>query len=900
MTQTHFSVETPSVSDIVKASQGRWLYILANLGITVPDNHKHGACPKCGGKDRFRFDDKNGKGTWFCNQCGHGDGLDLVKLVTGKETKTACQEVNKIILLPAFKEIAPTPIKKVSAKKGIEHYEKIKAFCSLGESQYLINKGLANHQCLITRQQYTQGEFSFPVGSLLLPLVDTDSVIKGGQLISLNGEKSLLSGSTLSGSFIIVRQPEKKPLEQIVITEGFATGLSLSKCLDALIVASVSATNLVKVAQQLRAQYPDAKIIIAGDNDFVDGKDNTGKMWAERAGKAVDGWVTLPPTHYKADWDDFRQENSLEKLKEAFFEEMTYYGKDRTRLPQGFRLTQEYLWFDKQITKSDGDIEVRNIKISSPIKVTAITCDADGSNYGRLLEWEDTYGNCRKWAMPMEMLSGSGEELRRVLLVNGLSYINISGQARAHLMEYISLCRPERKVTCVNKTGWHGNVYVLQDEVVGNGADSVILQTSSVQGKDFRVSGTSEQWREHIGKYCVGNARLAFSVSLAFASPLLRLAGVGGGGYHLKGESTDGKTTTMKVASSVCGGTDYWYTWRATGNALEGTACRRNDATLMLDEIREVDGREAGNIAYMLANGQGKARAKTDGSVRETNRWNLLFLSTGELSLVEHASNAGERTYAGVEVRMIQIPSDSGKYGVFEDLHHFTSGKAIAEYLEHAVTRYHGTPFRDWLKYITNNLSDVSNTAKALLKEYTTKLMPENAGNQVGRAITRFALVAMAGEMATRAGITGWKEGEAFISAKKCLSAWMKERGHTANQEDMTALEQVSDFISRHQFSRFADWYDEYSRPASMMGFRRVEKDTGNGESSITFYVLPTAWKEICKGFDARKVVRLCVEKGWLETGKDGKTQTSIRLPEIGVKRVYVFNSDVLGCSEIE
>ncbi|WP_109849711.1 DUF927 domain-containing protein [Proteus sp. CA142267] len=900
MTQTHFSAETPSVTDIVKASQGRWLYILANLGITVPDNHKHGACPKCGGKDRFRFDDKNGKGTWFCNQCGHGDGLDLVKLVTGKETKTACQEVNKIILLPAFKEIAPTPIKKVSAKKGIEHYEKIKAFCSLGESQYLINKGLANHQCLITRQQYTQGEFNFPVGSLLLPLVDTDSVIKGGQLISLNGEKSLLSGSTLSGSFIVVRQPEKKPLEQIVITEGFATGLSLSKCLDALIVASVSATNLVKVAQQLRAQYPEIKIIIAGDNDFVDGKDNTGKIWAERAGKAVDGWVTLPPTHYKADWDDFRQENSLEKLKEAFFEEMTYYGKDRTRLPQGFRLTQEYLWFDKQITKSDGDIEVRNIKISSPIKVTAITCDADGSNYGRLLEWEDTYGNCRKWAMPMEMLSGSGEELRRVLLVNGLSYINISGQARAHLMEYISLCRPERKVTCVNKTGWHGNVYVLQDEVVGNGADSVILQTSSVQGKDFRVSGTSEQWREHIGKYCVGNARLAFSVSLAFASPLLRLAGVGGGGYHLKGESTDGKTTTMKVASSVCGGTDYWYTWRATGNALEGTACRRNDATLMLDEIREVDGREAGNIAYMLANGQGKARAKTDGSVRETNRWNLLFLSTGELSLVEHASNAGERTYAGVEVRMIQIPSDSGKYGVFEDLHHFASGKAIAEYLEHAVTRYHGTPFRDWLKYITNNLSDVSNTAKALLKEYTTKLMPENAGNQVGRAITRFALVAMAGEMATRAGITGWKEGEAFISAKKCLSAWMKERGHTANQEDMTALEQVSDFISRHQFSRFADWYDEYSRPASMMGFRRVEKDTGNGESSITFYVLPTAWKEICKGFDARKVVRLCVEKGWLETGKDGKTQTSIRLPEIGVKRVYVFNSDVLGCSEIE
>lgn len=122
---------------------------------------------------------------------------------------------------------------------------------------------------------------------------------------------------------------------------------------------------------------------------------------------------------------------------------------------------------------------------------------------------------------------------------------------------------------------------------------------------------------------------MAFSVSLAFASPLQRLVGMSGGGYHLKGESTDGKTATMQVAASVCGGTDFWHTWRSTGNALEGTASRRNDATLMLDEIREVDGREAGNIAYMLANGQGKGRARTDGSVRETNRWNLLFYLLG-------------------------------------------------------------------------------------------------------------------------------------------------------------------------------------------------------------------------------------------------------------------------------
>jgi hypothetical protein len=37
--------------------------------------NRHQACPVCGGSDRFRFDDKEGRGTWFCNQCGAGDGL---------------------------------------------------------------------------------------------------------------------------------------------------------------------------------------------------------------------------------------------------------------------------------------------------------------------------------------------------------------------------------------------------------------------------------------------------------------------------------------------------------------------------------------------------------------------------------------------------------------------------------------------------------------------------------------------------------------------------------------------------------------------------------------------------------------------------------------------------------
>lgn len=61
---------------------GNWKNVLNGM---IPGevrlDGKHSPCPCCGGKDRFRFDDKNGDGTWICNQCGNGDGIELVKRI---------------------------------------------------------------------------------------------------------------------------------------------------------------------------------------------------------------------------------------------------------------------------------------------------------------------------------------------------------------------------------------------------------------------------------------------------------------------------------------------------------------------------------------------------------------------------------------------------------------------------------------------------------------------------------------------------------------------------------------------------------------------------------------------------------------------------------------------------
>lgn len=887
-----------NISQLTASASGMWDSIIKRLGINVPAGGLHGPCPACGGKDRFRFDDKDGRGTWFCNQCGHGDGLDLVKMVLSLDTVSAAGRIAE--LLPGISpSVPPAPARKKGGNEGHPHeyWQHLFTRTQNGESEYLSARGLVGYELPLTVQEMKAAGGVFPAGSLLLPLTDAEGRMTGAQLIGPDKTKGLCAGTRKKGRFISVGPFPVDVPERVIISEGFASALSASLLSDGWSISALDKGNLKDVAEQLRFKWPDVQIIIAGDNDFVDGKPNQGKEFAIKAALAVKGWLTIPPGRIKADWDDYRREFGIQRAREAFAEELLNPADTETRLPHGFRLTKDYLWFDRPVSDGSDSGQIRQVKICSPLKVTAITSDGEGGKFGRLLEWDDSSGLRHEWAMPMTVLAGSGQELREVLLDNGMHFISVNGAARGFLMEYISNCRPVRRVTCVEKTGWFSGAYVLQDEVIGNDAGSVILQSASSSKNDFKVSGTAAEWAQHIGRYCAGNSRLVFCVSLALAAPLLNLIGVGGGGYHLKGESTDGKTTTMKVAASVCGGPDFWKTWRATGNALEGIALRRNDSALMLDEISEVDGKEASRIAYMLGNGQGKARGRVDGSVRDPVTWTLLYLSTGEVSIAEHAAEAGEkRTGAGVGVRMVQIPSDTGKHGAFENLHGMEGGKAFAEYLEQTCKQYHGAPFREWLRWLSAGLTEIAGRARAMKKEYERTLLPVESGKQVGRIVDRFALLAVAGELATEAGITGWQPGEAYNAARSCLEAWLRDRGHAANQEEADSLEKVRRFITANQYTRFADWYDDKNRPANMVGFRRMDKGGNNKEAETTFFILPSGWKEICGTSDSTKTARLCDEAGWIKKDADGRRlQCTVRLPEIGAKKVYVFNSEVIG-----
>lgn len=84
---------------------GRWGYILPSLGIDESFlRNRHGPCPICGGKDRFRWDDKDGRGTFICNACGAGDGYKLLQLLHGWGFRQTREEVERIV------GVSPDPV----------------------------------------------------------------------------------------------------------------------------------------------------------------------------------------------------------------------------------------------------------------------------------------------------------------------------------------------------------------------------------------------------------------------------------------------------------------------------------------------------------------------------------------------------------------------------------------------------------------------------------------------------------------------------------------------------------------------------------------------------------------------------------------------------------------------
>jgi len=551
------------------------------------------------------------------------------------------------------------------------------------------------------------------------------------------------------------------------------------------------------------------------------------------------------------------------------------------------------------------------VHVCGPIAAIARTRDDHGENWGVLLTWKDNDGRQHEWPMPRAMLAGGGDGVREYLLSRGL-YVAPDQVARQALMKWLSIVAPIDSARCVGQVGWHqgpaGLVFVLPDKVYGPAdGERMILQSSGSVVHAFNEVGSVEDWRREVGSLCAGNTRLILAVAAAFAASLLHLAGDESGGINFQGASRIGKSTTLRVAGSVWGGGPQGYTrnWRATANGLESVAAAHSDALLALDELGQMDPREAGEIAYMLANGSGKARAGRDGGARHALYWRAMIVSTGETSLAELAQEGGRRAKAGQEVRIVDVPADAGGgLGLFEELHGSESADAFARRIKDAAGRCYGAPIRAYLAGLTERLArDKDGFSDWLAKrrtDFVARHVPEGATGQVLSVAGRFALIASGGELASALGVTGWDAGIADWAVALCFKEWLDRRGTVGAWEDETGLGQVRVFIEAHGSSRFENWEANHRDLAGEMKGEKIINRAGfkraNDAGAWEYFITPEIFKgEICKGLDARQVARVLVERGFLVPGGGGKFSRSLTVPGYGKLRLYHLRAEIMG-----
>jgi putative DNA primase/helicase len=575
--------------------------------------------------------------------------------------------------------------------------------------------------------------------------------------------------------------------------------------------------------------------------------------------------------------------------------------------------------------------------IAGLFDVAAMTRNGDGNSWGLLLKWKDPDGRDHSFVLPHELLASEGAEARRVLTNQGL-YIAPNQAARAKFNAFLLQVKSPNRALSTESVGWNGNAFVLPDECIGGNTGEILLLENASQDHSFKQSGTLEGWQQQVARLAGGNSRLVLGISMAFVGPLLGPCSEEGGGVHLKGSSSIGKTTMLYAAGSVWGkgGTNgFVKSWRATANGLEGACLNHSDIFLCLDEMAQITAKDAGEAAYMMANGSGKSRSRTDGLARKTAKFRVMFLSSGEIGLADKVAedNRSRKPTAGQAVRIVDVPADPGAgHGLFEDLHGLESGKALSKTIVEATTRVYGTAGRAYLAAIVPEIDDIKRQAAPFMATFCEKYLPAGADGQVSRVAQRFALIAFAGELAIRKGILPWESGAAVAAAGKCFEAWLAERGHAGAAEAHGGIEAVRSFLQMHGMSRFIDaWGEEQQvlehekltrqiqedgkglhRPLPLRpplpqrdvcGFRRkalsVNKQTKViEEDGWEFFVNDVGWAEMCAGFNPKTLAATLIDMNVLtpERHRDGKVRSKAqqRIPGHGKGKYYCISAAFL------
>jgi putative DNA primase/helicase len=907
------------------AAIGHWPGILTAAGVTPAHlDGKHHACPACGGKDRFRFDDKEGRGTWICNQCGGpdgsggaGDGIGLLMRVRNTDTKGAYKFVDDYLNINQDKPAKNKPSKPTKAYWQTAQ-EAAQAFHQLPPAQahpYLERKGIQAHEARLNGNELiipVQSDLAGTVVSVQRILPDKN---KEGK------DKFLAKGpDTKKGNFFLLGRElieaggdwcelparfegeEPQPARVVLFCEGFATGATLYESTGIPTVVCFDAGNVPAVAEKLRAELGEGVAFL-----FCTDADDDGAKAARKAIKAARGLGCIPkfePGQEGKDFNDLAGISGADAVKATVNEELkntrrhiefsgkTGFGGDGEK-PKF--ITENGQLKARTQPKTELGVTTEYVYIGAAIEVKAKTRKAHGGGHGRWLEFE-VDGKKESWVMPMHLLAGDVTKLMQSL--SNLGY-RCAGPHLKFIKDsiagYINSQYPEETYITTEQTGWFGSSFVL------TGGESIGNEKVLFVGDDthiYQPKGKLKDWQAEIGALCVNNSRLEFAVSLSLAGVLMPHTGDDSAGVNFYGETSTGKSTVLFVAGSVWGSPEpggFVSKWNATSTGLELQAVQRNHTIFCIDELGELDPKVAGKLVYQLSSGVQKGRGKSDINgvgMAELKTWKMPVISSAEKTLAQHVEESGARLYGGQAVRLMDIPADAGwGFGVFQDLHKFgdekgsaeNCGKLFSDALKSAAKAQHGTAGRAFVAALLKHgmpaaLADIAAYRAAWEAEH----VPENAGTLARRAAKLFSLAAAAGELACKYGVLPWPADCASQGAGHCFNDWLAKNG-SGNPEERAALRQIQHFIE----SRANDFRTD-SEPLDGPHARNIPRLAGylaGADGDPVYYIIPSIFEtDACKGFDSGFILRV-LEKNHALLRDAGRKTKEIKKPH--ARRAY-------------
>jgi putative DNA primase/helicase len=240
--------------ETIERARGRWHEILPQLGVETRFlQNRHGPCPLCGGKDRFRFDDRDGSGSYICGQCGAGVGVILLRKKHDWSYATACAEIDKIIGRDGS-PVKPSPATDETKDKA-RRLARIERLLAEANDPRVVDAFLRKRRIMLTSPvlrghpacpYFDNGELVGKFPAVVAPILGADGTLESAALIygaaaSEPRKKFMPVVNTINGAAVRLFDPVDGRLGY---AEGIATAVAARQLFGVPTWASLSANGM--------------------------------------------------------------------------------------------------------------------------------------------------------------------------------------------------------------------------------------------------------------------------------------------------------------------------------------------------------------------------------------------------------------------------------------------------------------------------------------------------------------------------------------------------------------------------------------------------------------------------------------------------------------------------------